>query len=150
MGAIDYGKHRESLRAIYIKSNPKQRYGVAIQRIEIQNGLPNQLIQVISAVEGFARSIVINQECQKGKSIEDIYKRFKNKNPKELLRRISSNQKDSPEDVFGKETFDKFLHAVEYRNLLIHEATYLQGGICKAMIASGKSVFKTLKKIADT
>ena len=56
----------KELRELYVKATPQQRYKVAIDRLQFQNSGPNLLIQYVSAVEGFARSVALDFEVKAG------------------------------------------------------------------------------------
>jgi hypothetical protein len=65
---------------------------------------PNTFIQVVSAVEGLSRSLVINRLCATGQDVEEAYERVKYKNPINLVKQcIKLYLGMKPEEKFGEE-----------------------------------------------
>lgn len=84
-----------------------------------------------------------------GRSIEEIYEGIRRPNPVLLVKRIAKLRGTTPESIFGETDWITFTWAVEYRNLLIHEATFLRqdheyGG---NLIESTQRVFVKLEQI---
>lgn len=147
---IDYRKHIDSLRDAYVKATPSQRYRVALDRIENPDCGPNKLIQLVSAVEGLARTIAINIAVSSGESVENAYKKLRFEKPEILISEyIAKNFGKKPEDLIGEDNWELFGFAVEYRNLLIHECAFLGQDKSIPMISSLLKVFETLKQIAN-
>lgn len=74
---MEYDKHLKELREIYYRSYPKQRLGVAMQRIQNPEHGPNLLVMYVSATEGLLRSLVIWAETTNGRPSEKIYNKYK-------------------------------------------------------------------------
>lgn len=147
---IDYRRHIDSLRDAYVKATPNQRYRVALDRIEYPDCGPNKLIQLVSAVEGLARTIAIYMAVSSGEIIENAYKRLRFEKPEVLISEfIAKPMGKKPEDLIGKNNWELFGFAVEYRNLLIHECAFLGQDKSNPMISSLLSIFETLKQIAN-
>jgi hypothetical protein len=147
---LDYRKHIDDLRALYVKATPSQRYRAACDRIEHPDCGPNKLIQLVSAVEGLARTIAINIAASSGEGIENAYKRLRFEKPEVLISEyIAKPLGKTPEDLIGKDNWELFGFAVEYRNLLIHECTFLGQDTSNPMIYSLSKIFETLKQIAN-
>jgi hypothetical protein len=100
----------------------------------------------VSAVEGLSRSLVINRLCATGKNIEETYEGVRNKNSVYLVRQcIKLYLGMKPEEKFGEKIWAIFKHAVNYRNLLIHECTFLQRGYSNKLISAATDVFDCLE-----
>jgi uncharacterized protein YutE (UPF0331/DUF86 family) len=50
--------------------------------------------------------------------------------------------------IFGTEDWELFNNAVQFRNLLVHEATFLRAEYTNQLIPACKSVLNKLAKIA--
>ena len=139
----------KELRELYVKATPQQRYKVAIDRLQFQNSGPNLLIQYVSAVEGFARSVALDFEVKAGESPDIAYKRLQYIEPIKLVREyIAPRIQQEPEIIFGAEEWELFDIAVQFRNLLIHEAAFLRQGYTAVLIPACKSVLDKLAEIS--
>ena len=139
-------KHESNLRETYIKSHPLKRHGIIKERLENLDGLPNELIVMVSAVEAMARSIILDLATDDGISREEKYDEVKFKRANKLLEEICSHRKVSktPDEVFGASEIENFKCAEKYRDLLVHECTYLRQGISIVLIDSTKKVLSRL------
>jgi hypothetical protein len=97
-------KRVTELREAYVNASPLQRYKVALYRLNNQNCGPNLLIQHVSAVEGFARSVALDISVRAGESRERAYDRLRKIGPVPLIREhIAGKINKDPEDLFGKD-----------------------------------------------
>jgi len=139
----------EELRQIYVKATPRQRFQVALQRLDYKDSGPNQLIQHVSAVEGFARSVALDLERKSGTPVEQAYNRLRNVGPVALIRdHISPTVQTAPEVLFGSEDWELFDVAVQFRHLLVHEATFLGQRYSNQLIPVCRKVLDKLGEIA--
>lgn len=123
---MDYEAHLKSLRKSYIEATARQRLNIALQRINNPGHGPNLLVAYVSAIEGFARSLSMHQEAHTKPELSSLYPKFRNIGAKELITEYLQKKINSdPENFFGKETWAKLGFAIDYRNLLAHECTYL-------------------------
>lgn len=142
--------HEHQLRAAYLKSTPRQRLEIALHRMRFPDSGPNRLIQVVSAVEGLARSLVVNARVAKGETAEAAYASVRDATATTLVRdALGRHNRPEAPDAFGAEAWETFEHAVKYRNLLIHECTFLRQGYSDRLIGAASSVFGYLAAIAD-
>jgi hypothetical protein len=123
MEEIDYVAELERIRSKYISVSPRQRLHVIRQRLANPDHGPNTLVTHVSAVEALARSLVLHNA---GSDPSAQYSKFRNHDPDKLvalfLERIRAG---TPAEVLGQDVWQKFRYAVSYRNLLVHECTYL-------------------------
>jgi hypothetical protein len=138
--------HLKRLRTLYYMATPRQRFGIAKQRLDNPDSAPNNLIQAVSATEGFARSWAIHILATfKKNKLKWAYDQLEKKGPEFLIENcICPYLKKSPEELFGKKDWDNFQLAIQYRNLLIHEATFLNLAIARPFIKSTETVFNKL------
>ena len=58
--------------------------------------------------------------------LKQLYGKYRHRETKSLVAEyLASRGHDSPSDFFGPDTWRKFGYAVSYRNMLVHECTYL-------------------------
>lgn len=132
--------HLEALRSAYVMASPRQRIEVAMQRVERLDCGPNVLIVEVSAVEALARSLLYHHRVQSGEDEVQAYKAIRNNNAKQLLAGLASGLEIQIEE----EARLQFHIAVDYRNLLIHEATFLNQGTTNTLLGSVRRVWAVL------
>ena len=138
-------KHLAQLRREYVEASPRQRLGVAKQRINHPDHDPNRLIAYVSAAEGFARSLCMHQPRRTKQELSKIYAEYERHGPKALIRKyLTAKGLGAPCDHFGADTWKLFGYAVDYRNLLVHECTYLSLDRSTRLIDSCRKVLQTL------
>ncbi len=139
----------KELRELYINASPQQRYNVALDRLQYENSGPNLLIQHVSAVEGFARSVALDFKIKAGQPINIAYNDLRNITPVPLIRdHIASQIQQAPEMIFGAEDWELFDIAVQFRNLLVHEASFLQQRYSTLLIRACRNILDKLAEIA--
>ena len=145
---IDEIRNRLSeLRNLYIRATPSQRFKVAVDRLRYHDSGPNQIIQHVSAVEGFVRSVAMDFERKAGTPADQAYDILRNIGPVPIITDfISKRLQADPDIMFGKDDWELFKLAVQYRNFLIHESSFLRHGYSTQLIGACK---KVLYKLAD-
>jgi hypothetical protein len=139
----------EELRGLYIGANLRQRYHVASQRIQYPSLQPNLLVNAVSALEGFARSVALHKATQGGEAVDVAYARLRNLTPIDLLTvHICPSFGLEPAVAFGNDAWSKLAEAVKCRNVLIHEAAFLNGKQSDFLTVAVLHIFETLGKIA--
>ena len=144
----DYDQHLAELRKLYVEATPRQRYGIAQQRITNPEHGPNVLVACVSAVEGLARSLAMHLHASTKADLSSLYPKYKWRGPAELIEQyLFERGLPSPRDHFGGEVWERFLYAVEYRNVLAHECTYLGQDRSPSLIDACETI---LHKLAAT
>jgi hypothetical protein len=152
-----FEQHFAKLQKAYVNASPARRAETAIQRMGRPEAPANMLILAVSATEALARALVLENllvksrvDAKNGKRKEpltkdQLHKKIERENANELLTRIAGWSHVKPEEAFGPKTWPTFLWAVKYRNLLIHEATFLNEGHADALIHATTEIFLFLK-----
>jgi len=137
----------DELRRLYIRATPRQRYKVAIERITNAASGPSLLVTVMSALEGFARCVAVRGMMRDGHTFDGAYGRLRNLGPVELIADyICAPSHIAPQELCGTLAWAQLPEAVSFRNLLVHEATYLHGGTCKRLTSAARHILDTLAK----
>jgi len=136
--------HLARLRDSYTRFAPAQRFRIARERMNRLDAPANELIAVVSAAEGIARSLVVTERMRGGQKFDAVYKAVKLHPGTSLVKAIATTRGTTPEALVGRETWRLFGWACEYRNLLIHEATMLNQIDASWLIVSAKRVFKRI------
>ena len=120
---MDYKAHLEKLREYYFRAPPSARLNIANQRIQNPEHGPNILITHVSAIEGMLRSLVMWAESGNNNPNAEIYKKYKFHGIESLYKRYCELKSCAP--ITSELVFELVGYAVEYRNLLAHDCTYL-------------------------
>ena len=142
---IDYVEELLQLRDVYVNVHPQARLGVIRKRLAANEIGPAKLITVVSAVEALARSLMLHRACSRDESPASVYPRFKPKEADQLVEQFlaTANIQD-PARHFAEDTWQLFRYAVNYRNLLVHECTYLGQDKYPSLIAACDEVLDSL------
>ena len=140
----------EQLRSLYVASTPRQRAHVSKQRLANAHANPNRIVTHVSAVEALARSLAMHSHAKSKAELKAIYPRFRTWEAHNLvaecfMRRLGKK----PAEVLGRETWSTFRLAVNYRNLLVHECTYLNNEKFEPLFEACAVVFAELEAIAE-
>lgn len=120
---MDYETHLKELREIYYRSYPAQRLKIAKESIENPEHGPNLLVTHVSAIEGILRSLVVWLETTDTRPSSDTYESYRKWGVDALYRKYCALK--GVGEVAPEATYKLVSYAVEYRNLLAHECTYL-------------------------
>jgi hypothetical protein len=113
------------LRRAYEGATPRQRFAVALDRINNPADYPNVLVTRVSAVEAFARSLLANHGAGSRADVLAEHQRHSRKEATGLVEAYVKLHATTPKQVFGEELWEIFRLAVSARNLLVHECTYM-------------------------
>jgi hypothetical protein len=143
----DIEEHLAELRRSYVEALPRQRLHIGKLRIQNPEHDPNRLIAFVSAVEGFARSLCMHLRARTKPELSQLYPEYWRKGAEALISEyLSARSLDELATHFGAETWRLFRYAVEYRNLLAHECTYL--GLDRSPVLIG-ACREVLRKLAN-
>ena len=74
-----------------------------------------------------------------------IYPKYKRTGAEQLIEQfLVAGGFPTPNEFFGQETWDRFHYAVEYRNVLAHECTYLGQDRLPSLIKACEAVLHKL------
>lgn len=137
------------LRNMYVRGNLRQRYNVAAEGIRNPGHGPNQVVTSVAALEGLARAIAVKHLVAQGSTLDGAYQKLRWAKPIELLEKhVLPSLDTTPEQAFDSGKWELLPKAVEFRNLLVHEATYLHGGTCTALIEATCHVFERIAELS--
>ncbi len=145
----DFVAELQALRNTYVGSTPRQRLNIIQQRVHHPQAGPNQLVTHVSAVEALARTLAMHLYAKTKVDLVALYPHYRNRNAKTLVGEyVRAKGVGEPASVFGAETWRLFVYAVEYRNLLAHECTYLARYKYDPLIQASADVLEKLRQIA--
>lgn len=147
MKLTDCEKHEKQLRQDYVNASPAKRWNVIRQRLEFPACGPNLLVAHVAAVESLARSIALNPRA--GIAVP-TYEKLRQKNARDLLAMVARQRDKTPEELFTGSDWESMECAEIYRNLLVHEGTFLRQGITTELVGVCKRVIECLRKLYGT
>lgn len=144
-----YDQHLTRLREDYVRASFKQRLFVIGQRLTDEHYGPNRIATEVAAVEAFARSLVVHTVAVRdGKDVMAVYSDFERARPEKLIGTyLGEKGLGRPEEFFGSTVWTFLLLAVRYRDLVTHEATYLDWSMIEVIVRSCRFA---LYQLADT
>ena len=142
---INYEAERLKLRSIYVNSSPQSRLKVIRQRLAQPETGPTRLVTIVSGVEALARSLVINAKAKSASEIKTAYSSYRDYGPDVLVEHtLKAYGKKAPSEFFSEDTWPLFREAVNFRNLIVHECTYLGQDKYPSLIQAATEVLQTL------
>lgn len=146
---IDYINELCSIRKAYVSSAPRQRLAIIRERLNEPTFGANRLVACVSAVEAFARSLAMHRNATCKDDLADLYRRFKDSDPKALVvEGLPDSKRSNPAALFGEDNWQLFSFAVSYRNLIVHECTMLGQDKFPSLIAACEAVLEKLVEIS--
>ena len=115
----------DKLRDQYVTATLRQRAGKAVERLRHPSAYPNLLVSRIAGIEALARSLMMHTEATTKNDLRNIYKKYRYRKTHTLVADYCRYRSKEPADYFGPREWRLFKLAVQYRNLLIHECTFL-------------------------
>lgn len=150
VSGIDYVADLLKIREMYASLTPRQRLSIIRKRLADHHFGPNRLVTAVSAVEAFARTLAMHRKV-KGKAkteLTTLYRKYRDRAPKPLVQEyLRAHGINSPAAFFGEDTWRLFGYAVDYRNLLAHECTYLGLDKFPSLIEACDEVLEALIKL---
>jgi hypothetical protein len=145
---VDYVADLTNLRKVYTTNSPQARLNVICQRLHHRESPPTRLVTLVSAVEALARSLVLNE---KGKPVADREKHYGSVRDREaswLVKEVLRlRDLPLPAQYFAEDTWTLFKYAESFRNLIVHECTYLGQDKYPSLIQATEEVLDGLVKI---
>ena len=139
----------KELRKAYEGAHPKQRRSVALKRINDPSAYPNDLVTRVSAIEAYARSLLANAGAKNNEEVLKRYKRYARNEATSLVEGYLKCHAIKPRDYFGPEIWELFRVAVDARNILVHECTYLDASKYLPLAHACTEVFSHLGRLED-
>ncbi len=147
---IDYVADLARLRDSYVAATKRQRLSIIRQRLADQHFGPNRLVTSVSAVEALARCLLQHVGARSKVDLRSAYPRYKNRTPSFLVREYLARRGiDDPAAFLEEDNWELFKHAIEFRNALVHECTYLGLDKFPSLIAACEAVLEKLVKLGN-
>jgi hypothetical protein len=146
---IDYIGELHRLREIYVDSNPQSRWNIIQRRLTNEEIGPVRLVNLVSAVEALSRSLLVHFPNVPTADVRERYTKFKSKEGHYLVAEyLKKRGHTDPQAYFEADTWPLFKHAVNYRNLIAHECTYLGQDKYASLIQAAEEVLNGIAALA--
>lgn len=147
--SVNYNAELDRLRDVYVTSPPQSRLNIILRRIDHDEIGPVKLCSLVSGVEALARAIVAHSRAQIAGSIEAEYEKVRFAKPAAMVTEaLRIGGKGAPEQVFPGDAWQLYGLAVEFRNLIMHECTYLGDDKTRSLIPGVQAVLEGLADAA--
>ena len=144
-------EHPDELQRAYAMATPAARLRVIKQRLASAHGEmgSTRLVTIVSAVEALARSLVVHAAGRPASTAEMRHKQFRHTGPVELVEEVL-RLRAAPRALqhFEQETWELFEVATRYRDLIVHECTYVGQDRHPYLIAASEAVLRGLIELA--
>jgi hypothetical protein len=143
--------HPDQLQRAYAMATPAARLRGIKQRLASAHGEmgSTRLVTLVSAVEALARSLVVHSAGRPASTAEMRHRQFRATDPVELVEEVLRLRGGArPVQQFGEETWDFFQVATRYRDLIVHECTYVGQDRHPTLIAAAEEVLRGLIELA--
>lgn len=145
----DYKQELEQLRQANVAASPGVRLRAIKQRLGRADDMgAMRLVAAVCAVEALARSLVVHAAGRPLSTADMRYRQVRDTGPVELvdevLRRCGAPNGGAH---FGADTWSLFELAHQYRDLAVHECTYLTSDKYAALVQAAEAVLEGLVEI---
>ena len=147
----DLLEHPDELQRAYAMATPAARLRVIKQRLASAHGEmgSTRLVTMVSAVEALARSLVVHSAGRPASTAEMRHRQFRSTGPVELVEEVLRLRGAArPVAQFGEDTWDFFQVAARYRDLIVHECTYVGQDRHPTLVAAAEDVLRGLIELA--
>jgi hypothetical protein len=142
--SIDFSNEEILLRKIYVNAPAQSRLNIILKRLAESEIGPVKLITIVSGIEALARSLLTNHDAFQG-NIDEKYTKYRYKKPEELVEEfLALKGYINYSDYFKNDTWSLFKSAVNFRNLITHECTYLGQDKYPILITSCEIILESL------
>ena len=143
--------HATELQRAYAMATPAARLRAIKQRLASTHAEmgSTRLVTVVSAVEALARSLVVHAPGRPASTAEMRHRQFRATGPVELVEEVL-RLRGEPGGArkFGAEAWEGLEAATQYRDLIVHECTYVGQDRHPHLIAAAMAVLRGLVELA--
>ncbi|MBC5783879.1 hypothetical protein H8N03_13060 [Ramlibacter sp. USB13] len=144
-------EHPDELQRAYAMATPAARLRVIKQRLASAHGEmgSTRLVTIVSAVEALSRSLVVHAAGRPASTAEMRHKQFRHTGPVELVEEVLRLRgAGAAPQHFERDTWELFEVATRYRDLIVHECTYVGQDRHPYLIAAAEAVLRGLVELA--
>ena len=147
----ELASHPEELQRLYAVATPAARLRAIKQRLASAHGElgTTRLVTLVSAVEAMARSLVVHSAGRPTSTAEMRHRQYRATGPVELVEEVL-RLRGAVRGVqhFDVEAWELFEVATRYRDLIVHECTYVGQDRHPHLIAATEAVLRGLIELS--
>ena len=143
--------HPDALQRTYAVATPAARLRAIRQRLASVHGemAPTRLVTLVAAVEALARSLVVHSFGRPPSTAEMRHRQFRDLGPLELAEEVLRLRGAERAALhFEGDTWSLFETAVQYRDLIVHECTFIGADASAQLISAADDVLRGLITLA--
>lgn len=143
--------HPDELQRAYAVATPAARLRAIKQRLASVHAemASTRLVTMVAAVEALARSLVVHSFGRPSSTAEMRHRQFRESSPRALVEEVLRLRgAASPASHFEGDTWETFDNAVRYRDLIVHECTYVGQDRLDYLISAADEVLRGLIELA--
>jgi len=143
--------HPDELQRGYAMAAPAARLRAIKQRLASAHGEmgSTRLVTVVSAVEALARSLVVHSAGRPASTAEMRHRQFRTTGPIELVEEVLRLRGAARAILhFDHDAWELFEAATHYRDLIVHECSYVGQDRYPHLIAASETVLRGLIELA--
>ena len=146
--SVDYKSELASIREMYVLGTPQVRLNVINNRLNEPEIGAVKLVTIVSCIEALVRSLVVHLKAQNKNEIQHVYEKHRNQKPESLVEEyLKHNGCNDCSSFYQDDTWVLFQNAVKFRNLIVHECTYLGQDKYPSLISACGEVLDSLIKL---
>jgi hypothetical protein len=143
--------HPDELQRKYAMATPAARLRAIRQRLASADREMGsaRLVTIVAAVEALARSLIVHAAGRPASTAEMRHRQFRATAPVELVHEVLRlhGAPGAPQQ-FGREVWEMFEAAARYRDLIVHECTFVGQDRHPHLIAAATAVLRGLIALA--
>ena len=143
--------HADELQRTYALATPAARLRAIRQRLASAHAEmgPTRLVTVVAAVEALSRSLIVHSAGRPASTAEMRHRQFRDTGAVELVKEVLRlRAAPCADEMFGPDVWRGFEAALRYRDLIVHECTYIARDAHADLIAAVTAVLRGLIELA--
>ncbi|GAB3769582.1 hypothetical protein GCM10028796_34880 [Ramlibacter monticola] len=143
--------HAEELQHTYATATPAARLRAIRQRLASAHAEmgPARLVTMVGAVEALARSLIVHAAGRPASTAVMRHRQFRDTGAVELVEEVLRlRAAPGPSEMFGADVWQRFEAALRYRDLIVHECTYIGRDAHSELISAATTVLRALIELA--
>ena len=123
MTTDNYEWHLAELSKACIEWLPENRFNLGVERLLHVDPSQMELINALAALEGVVRSWLVHHTTPEER--QSTLEGLRNARVDSMIEAMLSIRGEAPKEAFGSEKWAVFSYALEYRDMMVHEAMYV-------------------------
>ena len=143
--------HADEILRTYAIATPAARLRSIRQRLASAHAEmgPTRLVTVVAAVEALCRSLIVHSAGRPPSTAEMRHRQFRDTGAVELVQEVLRlRAAPGVAELFGPQVWERFEVALRYRDLIVHECTYIGRDAHADLITAVTTVLRGVIELA--